>query len=188
MERKTIASLFIAGLMIFSIVGFMLVDVGVSEQKRTYGDFTFYRTESGWKTNSGVKDVLFNFFPDQVSQVLVDTKAALILTNTPVLGVTYDPNSSSAQSFGQIQYYLEQVFQDNDHFFVARGLTNASGFSALHEISCLNSSQSFPVLVLERGNETKIVSEGYCIHAQAASNQDLFLILDRIVYVIMGVL
>ncbi len=188
MEKKTIASLFIASLMIFSIVGYVLVDVDVSERKKTHGDFTFYRMSTGWRTTIQGKDVLFNFLPEQVAHISADQQTALLLTNTPVLGVTYDPNSTSAQSLGQIQYYFEQVFQDNARFFVLRGLTNTSAYPALPELSCSNASQNLPVLVFERSNETKIVSEQQCIRAHAASNQDLFLLLDRIIYLIMGVL
>ena len=171
-----------------SIVGYVLVDVDVSERKQTHGDFTFYRMASGWKTNIGGKDVLFNFLPNQVSSIPADQQTTLVLTNTPVLGVTYDPNSSSAQTLGQIQYYLEQVFHDNAQFFVLRGLTNTTSFPALPELSCLNASQKLPILVFERSNETNITTEGYCVRARAASNPDLFLVLDKIVYLIMGVL
>lgn len=188
MEAKIWMSVIIAGLMILSVIGFVLVDTGSSDYKHKFGDYTFYRTQQGWRSKINGQDLFFNFLPDSVSQIPLDEITKTVLTSTPIIAVSYDPNDHSAQSMGQLQYYLEQLLNPLGKVFVQRGLINATAYPALSEISCHNASKSMPVIVFEHQNLTQVISDDFCIRAQVASGQDLFMITDRILYVILGVL
>ncbi len=188
MEAKTWMSLFIVTIMILSVIGFVLVDIGDSDNKREFEEFTFYRTSQGWRAKIAGQYLYFNYLPDQAKEIQMDERSKQILTASPIIAVTYDPNDRFAQSMGELQYYMEQLLNENQKVFVMRGLTNNTAFPALPQITCLNSSQSLPVLIFEHANSTQISASDWCVHAQAATGQEFFMLADKILYVILGVL
>jgi len=187
-EAKTWMSLFIVVIMVLSVIGFVLVDLGSSDTKRSFGEYTFYRTSQGWRAKIAGQNLYFNFVPDQISTIQVDERSSQILTASPILAITYDANNTYAQSMGQLQYYVEQLLNQNQKVYVVRGLVNNTAFQSLPQITCANSSQSLPVIVFEKSNTTQIISTDWCIHAEAATGQDFFMLADRILYEILGVL
>lgn len=188
MNVKTGMSLFIVAIMILSVIGFVLVDVGTDDASRMYGNYTFYRTSQGWRAKIAGQQMYFNFLPDQVNRIPVDEHSQQILTSSPIVGVTYDPADKFAQPMSQLQFYLEQLLNENQRVFVLRGLTNNSAYPGLQELTCANATQSLPVIVMERQNETRVSANEWCVHAQAATSQEVFMLADRLLYVILGVL
>lgn len=187
-EAKTLMSLFIVFIMVLSVIGFVLVDLGSSDTKKSFGEYTFYKTSQGWRAKIAGQNLYFNFLPDQVSSIQVDERSSQILTAAPLLAITYDSNSTYAQSMGQLQYYMEQLLNQNQKVYVVRGLINNTEFPTLPQITCTNSSQSLPVIVFEKSNITQITSTDWCIRAEGATGQDFFTLADRILYKILGVL
>ena len=188
MEKKTLMAWVIIVVMVLSVVGFVLVDTGPSETKKRFGDYTFYRTREGWRSEIGGQEMFFNYVPDQVAQIAFDDKAKQILTTAVILAVSYDPNDRSAQIMGELQYYVEQLLNENGRVFVLRGLTNTSAYPVLPELSCRNASQNLPVIVFEHANSTQVIAKDWCMMVQAATSQDLFLLTDRVLFTVLGVL
>ncbi|MBI4017254.1 MAG: hypothetical protein HY363_06200 [Candidatus Aenigmarchaeota archaeon] len=187
-EAKTGMSLFIVAIMVLSVIGFVLVDLGGTDTKRTFGEYTFYKTSDGWRAKIAGQQMYFNFVPEQVNSIQLDAQSKQILTTSPILAVTYDSNDVYAQSMGQLQYYMEQLLNQNQKVFITRGLTNNTDFPSLPKLTCANASQSMPVIMFEKQNTTQIISTNWCIHAQAAGGEDFFSLADRILYTILGVL
>lgn len=186
MNVKLVMSLFIVGLMVLSVVGFVMIDADDSG-KRVFGDVTFYKTLDGWRLHRDGSNFYFNFMPEEVLSIPVDDVAVGVFVKSPILGIAYDPEDMVLKSVGVIQQYMEQVLAQNQRTYVVRGVSNTSRYPSLPLLSCSNASEKFPVLMFLSGNETRITSKGWCLNAEVRSSSDVFRLADRVLFTALGV-
>ena len=185
-DKKVLMGLFIVGIMVFSIFGFV-ISYGSGQERLNYGDYKFTRTQLGVQTKINGQKVLFNFFPTQVEDIPVDDQVKKLLKETKSLSVTYDPEDEWAQAMAEIQYYLEQALPELSDVYVERGLTDSTEYE-LDEIQCADATEKVPVLYLSHGETTEITFDNNCIIANAQAVQELYRINDRLQYIIFGVM
>jgi len=184
MDKKKIAGLVIAAIMVLSILG-VVVDFGTqpSAQKMPYGDFKFTPTQQGYTKKIDGKDFAFFYFPANLEYYAVPDNVKNLL-EAPVYTVTYDPRSNLTQNFAEVQYYLE--FQLEEIRFIEQGIT--SGNDTLPQKTCADATAAQPVILLQQGDESKITAQESCIILQAVDGYDLYREAERIVYQILGVM
>jgi len=185
-DKKTLMGLFIIGIMVFSVFGFVM-SYSSGQSTLKYGDYKFTRLQQGVRTKINGERILFLFDPTQLEDISVDDQAKQKLKNLKTISVTYDPKDEWSQAMAEIQYYLENALLKHAEVFVSRGLTNSTGYD-LKEIKCSDATDTVPVLYLTHGNVTEMTFDGNCIIANAAEIQELYRINDRIQYLVYGVM
>lgn len=188
-DKKTAMSLFIAMIMILSVIGFVLVDSDTNDLRQTYGEHTFLRLPNGWRTTIDDKQIIFSYFPPQVEDITIPPEAQGILQTSRILGVTYDPNNRFAQDLGALQYYLEQTLTTPNRF-ILRGLTNTTKYPTLTKFTCTNATALQPVIFFTFNNtqNTSITFKNNCLTVVAGRTQDLYRTTDRLIYHILKVI
>jgi len=83
-DKKTLMGLFIIGIMVFSIFGFVL-SYSSGQEKLRYNDFKFTRTQLGVQTKINGEKILLNFYPTEVEDITIDEQAKQLLKNTKAL-------------------------------------------------------------------------------------------------------
>ncbi|MBI4140639.1 hypothetical protein HY485_02260 [Candidatus Woesearchaeota archaeon] len=188
-DKKTAMSLFIAAIMILSVLGFVLVDNGGDNLKQKYGEHTFLRLPQGWRTTINGQQFVFNYFPEQLEDIKLPTNTTA-LKESPIIAFSYDPNNRYAEDLGALQYYFETTVT-NKQRYVQRGLTNTTTYTTLPEITCKNATQQLPVIVLNLNtklNATDIHYKNNCLTITADRAQELYTTTDRLIYSFLGIM
>jgi hypothetical protein len=181
LSKKTWMSLFIAAIMILSVLGFALTFTEDNTQQLSYNDTKFTRTQTGWQAKiNGVK-ADFSTFPSELEDIPFDEGAGVALDGAKVLWFTYNPKDTYAQEIADTLYYMEDSLGKVADIYVQRGLTNNSGY-VLPEATCANATITIPVFLLQSGNETSIKHNNGCIIATASSAREIYRIGDRMLY------
>ena len=187
LDKKTWMGLFIAAIMIFSVIGFAMSFSAPSAEKRKYNDYTFIQTQQGLRTRVNDINVYFYNFPQDIASIPFDEGAKIAL-DTVVLWFSYDPNNEFAPEIADALFYMEEVIGTVlEEPYVQRGLVNNTEY-VLPEITCANATASVPVLIIESGNTTAITHDNGCIVATAASQQEVYQVGDRLLYQTLGVM
>ena len=179
-SRKTWMSIFIAAIMILSVMGFALTFNEENTQQLDYNGTMFTRTQNGWQAELNSQKIEFLAFPSEVEDIPFDEGSKVALDGAKVLWFTYDPGETYSQEIAEAMYYTEDLLAKTD-IYVQRGLLNNTGY-VLPEITCKNATAAVPVLVIHSGNETKISHDNGCITASAENTRDVYRIADRILF------
>lgn len=185
-DKKTWMSLFIAVIMIVSVIGFSLTFAEPPEQLE-YNNYKFVRTNQGLRTEIKDTNVFFYHFPRDLESIPIDEGAKAALEGTRVLWVVYEPTDINAAEISDVLYYIEDVLNTVSDTYVQRGLMNNTGY-VLPQINCANATTTVPVLTLTTGNETRISHENGCVLATAETPQEVYRAGDRILYQLLGVM
>lgn len=190
-DKKMIMSLFICAIMILSVIGFVLVDYSSGEEtKKTYNGYKFIRTQNGWKGNINGEKITFNYLPDQTEDINITPQAKTQLQTTPILAITYDPNSKWAQDYGALQYYLEQTLNSQTRYLL-RAVTNNTKYPTIPQITCKNATSQLPVAVLTMNttqDKTQMNYANNCLTITATKTNEIYRATDRLIYIILGVM
>lgn len=186
MDKKSIVAVFLVFVMVSSTLGFVL-DFASSTQKETYGDWKFTLKNNAWVTSINGVDTSFSYLPSDVESLSLSNSKTALIKNAKQLGLSYDPRSSLASSFAEVQYDLAMRLDELSGVYVVRGLVNNSE-TALPILTCENATLSFPVIVFEENETTEFVESGSCIHAGAIFSNDVYRLGDRLLYGVTGVI
>ena len=74
-SKKTLFTLILAGLLIFSVFGIVLYGFSDSQDSVTYQEHTFTRTAKGWTTRLDGANVEFLYTPANLEELAVDPLA-----------------------------------------------------------------------------------------------------------------
>jgi len=187
LDKKTIMSLFIAFIMIVSVIGFSLSFAQPAGEKLQYKEHKFVRTQQGLRTKLNDINVYFYSFPRDIEEMEFDEGAKVAVDSARVIWLSYDPQDEKAADIADTFYYMEEILGRVADVYVMRGLTNNTGYQ-LPQVTCANASTTVPVLVLTSGNETRITHQSGCITAAAVESKDVYRAGDRILYQVLGVM
>ncbi len=185
-DKKTLMSIFIAFIMIVSVIGFSLTFAEPPEQLE-YNGYKFVRTNQGLRTEIKDTNIFFYYFPRDIENIKVNEGAKTALQEARVIWTTYDPADLNAKEISDALYYIEDALNTVSDTYVQRGLLNSTGY-VLPEITCKNATTTVPVITIMTSNETKISHENGCVTATAETAQDIYRIGDRILYQLLGVM
>jgi len=186
LDKKTIMGLFIAAIMILSVMGFALT-FSEPVERLEYNDYKFVRTSQGLRTTINDIHVYFVYFARDVADIPFDEGAKVALDGARVIWFAYDPNDIEASAIADALYRMEDVLGTASDQYVQRALLDNTGY-ALPQVSCINATAAVPVLILQSGNETKIEHKNGCITATADRAQAVYQVSDRILYQALGVM
>ncbi len=185
LDKKTWMSLFIAFIMIVSVIGFALTFTEPT-QKLEYNEYTFIQTAQGWQTKINDLRVTFSNYPAQLEYITPGEGTAAAL-DTRVLWFSYDPTDVNAPDVAAALFYMEDVLSTVKDTYVQRALLNNTGY-VLPQVTCANATTTVPVLILQSSNETTVTHEAGCIVATAESAQAVYQVGDRLLYQALGVM
>jgi len=188
-NAKALMAVFIAGVMIFSIFGYIIEEtLRQPSNEVNYNGFNFRASQNGYATEVNKKRLIFNFLPDHLDEVFIPNEVKGVLNQTKALIVTYDPSVNETEVLGLAQFMFEEQLQPiNDRLFLQRALTNASN-TELAEASCVNATETVPVIFFEPSNKTEIFIDNHCVHLNFDSPLSLIQQSEKIRYILLGVI
>jgi len=175
-------SIFIALLMITSIIGFLADDSQVNSVK--YGKYKFTTTNNGWHTKIDNKDYYFSYTPADVE--LISVPENLNLDNIIEVDVTSDINSTFKKEIAGSMFELNQILSQNN-IYVRQGQVKESDLN-LPIITCAESTQKVPVILYRFGNETRILYENNCIILESRDGNSFLALTHRIAFKILKIM
>ncbi len=179
-DRKTGLSLFIAAIMVLSVIGFALTFTEPGQQAE-YNGIKFTRTQRGWQAK--INDVKMQFFyhPAELEDIPFDRGAAVALDGPRVVWFSYNPNDIYSTNIADAMFYMEDSLGKWANVYVQRALTDNTDYQ-LPQINCSNATMEVPVIIMQSGNETIIEHTDGCIIATADNARDIYRLGDRIIY------
>lgn len=172
-------------LMVLSVGGYYIGSAAEGNVQRYHG-IKFTASSAGvLATVQGVR-YAFNYFPSQVEGIPTDAAVAPAL-QSPFLFLTYDPSSNYSESMAALQYYVSDIFSRQFNAYVAPSVTHNASYN-LPIVTCLNATQSEPVLAITESNETAIRLMGNCISVTVTNQDDVFRVQDKLLFLRLGVM
>lgn len=184
-EKKTtqvILVIFIAGIMITSVIGFLWSGSG----KIKYGKFSFEQSGNGFAATIDGQQVLFNYLPQEVEDITIGQEIIARLANTPQIDATSDFNDTNKEAIALAQYDLNQALDPLLDVYLRQGFT-ANNTYRLPVISC-DVSTTVPIIYFKTSDQTKISYGDSCILIEAEHAVDFIRIKDRLLYSLLGVI
>ena len=181
---KILMSIFIAFIMITSILGFM-VNRSTS-QSYSYDGYKFTLTDKGLSLVINKKEVFFDFLPQEVEVIDFDTRITDRIKPAKMFYLTYNLTSENSEAMGETVYDMKTTLQDFD-IFVQLAFTNQTDFN-VPVITCADATSFVPVVHLKEANETRAYIESNCIVLESSSDSDFLRLKDRLIYGFFGIL
>jgi len=157
-----------------------------SQTKLTYNDYKFLRTNIGWQTKINKQNIIFTYNPKQAESLNISKEVVARLKNTPQIDLTSAINDSFADTIAVVQFDMNNILS-LANIYVRGGFIDYQT-EAIPIINCTAATSFVPVLYMKEGNETKLYLDGNCIIAQADKQDTFFLMRDRILYSILGIM
>ena len=180
-DKKKYMGLFIIMVMVLSMFGAMFYGfTSGGKQETEYKGIIFYYNNNGFSTEINEQEVFFTTFPADLEYITIDEGAKKLLKEDYFI-VTYDSKSNLATEMAMAQYKLFEERLKPLNKVVVRALTNTTE-AVLPQKNCEDGTEKNPVILLEYGNTTKVISKDNCIIAKANSAQEVYQVSDRIVY------
>ncbi|VVB81075.1 Uncharacterised protein [uncultured archaeon] len=183
MDKKVWIGMFFAFIMIFSVFG-IVMDSFRPATNLEYKDYKFKVSQNQFFTTIDGAEHGFLFFPADLEYITIPEDAKVIL-DVPVITVTYDPQSTMAQSLAEAQYYFEAQLQNKK--VVERALTNNTD-TTLPQKTCADATPAQPVIELALANESSITITKNCITLGAVDDTDIYKETERFIYFLLGVM
>lgn len=187
-EPKVLVSLFIASIMVFSIMGFMMsYQMEDRAIELEYNGYEFEQLYDGIRTEINGETVTLNYFPEQLERFNLSEAIKITLQNMPVFSVTYEADSEYKEYFAAQQYNLNENLPKLDRYIIP-GITNNTDVEHIPVITCLNATPSIPVIFFREANSTSIKFNNNCIIINIANMNDADQVGDLLFYYIAGIM
>ena len=184
-KKQALLSIFIAIIMVSSILGYML---GRDEPDSVnYGKYKFYPKNFLWATKIQSKEYEFNNLPTSVENINISKGIFVRIKGTLEVDSTYDENSSFSQEMALTQHELSLLLKSYTNIYLRNGLTKKNSYN-LPVITCEDATDLIPVLYFKIANETQIYQDGNCIMVEARNGAEFLRIKDRIAFGILGII
>ena len=177
-----IVSLFIAFIMVTSIIGYIFADTQGTTTK--YNGIKFTSTPNGWSAKIDGKMYLFSYDPRSLEDIEIPETVSF--DGVREIDATYDVNSSYRETIAQSLFELSHVLPDKNIFLRAGFTTNSSYDVPI--ITCKDATPFIPVIYYRNSNQTSIIHEGNCIILESYEGGSFLALTDKIAYKILGVI
>lgn len=182
-KKEVIWTLFIAIVMISSIIGFIYS--GGNEADYTYKDkFKFIRTDrnSFIYIDENDNQYTLRYLPYEVEQFNITTKIV-----PPMIYLSFDPNSSNIEVIELMRFeLLEDLKKINIH--VTEGITEESESYNMTIIDCTSATPFTPIIQLIGSNNTEITENNNCVTLESKDWIDAAKLKDRLLYAALGII
>lgn len=185
---KALVSLFLASIMIFSILGFMMsYQMEENAVELEYNGYEFEQLYDGLRIKINKQKIILNYFPEQLEHFDLTEEIKIILKNSPVFSVTYDSVSEYKAWFAEQQFNLDERLDKLDKYTI-RGVTNNEEYEQIPQITCDNATSELPVIIFQEGIPTNITFNNNCIILDIDNVNDVYQVGDLLFYQIAGVM
>jgi len=187
-EPKILVSLFLASIMIFSILGFMMsyqTDTGTRAIE--YNGYKLEQLYDGIQIKVNNQKIMLTNFPEQVNHINLTPKVKHLLKNAQVFSITYDPETEYNEYLAEQQYDLSQNLEKIEKYTIA-GIANNTEYPSIPQITCQNATPSLPVILFKEANITHIELNNNCIIANIGNINDAYMVGDLLFYQIAGIM
>ncbi len=181
--KEVIWTLFIAIIMVSSIIGFLYSGGGGADY--TYNDkFKFTRTDNNLFIYKNPDNNLFTFryLPYELENLNISANI-----QPPMVYLTFDPEADDIETVELMRFELLEDFSKLN-IFAKQGITKNSTSYTMEVVDCNMATQSIPVIKFTTSNETKIIENNNCINLQGESKIDIIRLKERILYKALDIL
>ncbi|MBD3361876.1 hypothetical protein GF358_03740 [Candidatus Woesearchaeota archaeon] len=187
-EPKVLVSLFLASIMIFSVLGFMMsYQMEGNTTEIEYNGYVFEQLYDGVRTRIHGESITLTYFPEQVDQINISKAAKIALENLPVFSITYETDSTYTEYFAGQQFELSENMEKIEKYAIP-GMMNNTGYKSIPKITCNNATASVPVILFQESNTTGIKFNNNCIIANIGNMNDVYRVGDLLFYTMAGVI
>ncbi|MBD3314075.1 hypothetical protein GF345_06540 [Candidatus Woesearchaeota archaeon] len=176
--------IFIAAIMILSVVGFMWNGNTAPDLDYNGHSFTLTQDRMFMMEHEGQNIVFYNH-PSEVEHISIGG-AGDVLSDTRMMYSTLDPQDEYSEVIGATQYDIKKVL-DSEGTLFAYAFTEENEYNKTI-ITCSNATASVPVLYFRKSNLTNVSFDDGCIIAEAESEYGMIMLRDRLLYAITGVI
>lgn len=192
LSKKNVISIFIVVIMVLSVAGIIVVQRGNTPTNNIeYYGYTFVPLYDGtstiWETEWKGRTLNFIFEPNTAEQVEIEGDPISRLKDAKMFYFSYDDSSPFIQDMALVQFDYQRLLDQNLGIYVERGMAFENDFG-IPLITCSTATPDVPVLLFRSGNESKLFMEGDCVVAEVTSQSDVYLIGDRILYSMFGIM
>lgn len=172
-----------------SIVGYLWTGTGnPSSASSSYNNLFFEQVNGRWETTINGNVQAFDAHPSLVDSIPMDAGSTAILQQTNQAYLTFDPETEGVEQLDYIRFLFASGLEQKVGVFTASAVTSPSSTYDFPTITCTNATPSLPVLLLRNGNTTQITSQDNCIILEAETRNNYPLLVDRLLYGILGVI
>jgi hypothetical protein len=183
-KEKTLIGVIIGLLMVFSVLGYFGSQNGSSVFR--YNGLKFTQMSSGMLAlKFQGASFRFNFLPNQLNTT-PGAEAVPILKGKNMIYSTSDPVSPASESIAEAEFLFDEALA-NAKIYPVPGFI-APTQSQRKVITCLNATETVPVVFFEQRNESAVKLFGNCVKITAPTRLDFLAIKDRIIFGILGIL
>ena len=188
--KKVLLSIVIGFVIVSSVIGFTFsaIPFGLQPQDTSlkYSGYEFFPTQNGVGTI--IDDQIYEFtnLPGDVENLDIGDITSKI-SNSPMVYVTSDPNSSLASAISGVEFTMGRVLEKNYNTFIEVAFT-AGNPHGKRIITCEDATVFIPVLLFNFTNTTTDITEqNNCVIINVDSEVSLNRIRDKIVYELLEI-
>lgn len=187
-QPKVLVSLFLAGIMIFSILGFMM---SYQMEDRTteseYNGYKFTQFYDGMQVEINEQKFKLNYFPEQLERYNLSEETKVTLQNAPVFSITYDSKSEYKEYFAEQQFNLDGKLLKLDKYVIP-GVIDNTDYEHIPQITCSNATAALPVILFQEDITTNITFNNNCIIINIGNVNEAYQVGDLLFYQIAGIM
>jgi hypothetical protein len=187
-EPKVLVSLFLASIMVFSILGFMMsYQTEDNTTEREYNGYKFIQLYNNIQTEINDQKISLNYFPDQLESINISSAVKVVLDNSEVIAITYDGDSDYKELFAEQQFELNNKLEKIDKYVIP-GIIDNTDLEQITQMDCNNATPSIPVILFQEGISTNITVNNNCITINIGTMNDAYRVGDLLFYHMAGIM
>ena len=189
-RNKRLMSLVLTALMVLAIGGIWAANANSGPDKIMYGNTEFKleilpEANNNYVYTTDVNDIGIYFYslPLQTFSVNSTGNLTALLRPAQYIALSSSPGLQYASLHDLIRFELSKYSGK----LVVGGVLTKNESSQLTQLTCANATIEMPVIELHESSESSILVEDNCVFINA-SNQQLALIRDRLLYSMVGII
>ncbi len=184
-QKKHILGIIIILLMVMSVLGIWQGD----PSKQRYRGHTFTSDGAYVTTNVNDAKARFHYAPQTVEHISVPKSATDLLINAQSITVLFNPADPRVEDIETIRleltaYDIPTVLQKQAN----SAITSQDPAYFLPIVSCENATALNPIVYITSANASYITQEGSCVIMSSQSSYDMYVLKDRLLYGVMGLI
>ena len=174
--KKLILPLFLAGIMIFSVIGFALTYSQDDSSKVEYNGHKFQQIDQGWVTYVEDQPILISQNPQYLSSVDLPEVSLALLNSANKIYFTFNPTENLQNSLA----YFDINVRPRIKSFVISCIEDSEPCANLPLKTCEDAELYEKIIQVNLANESSIAYKNNCLHIQG-SKEEMPTIMDALI-------
>ncbi|MBN1156208.1 hypothetical protein JXA85_01200 [Candidatus Woesearchaeota archaeon] len=185
-STRNIVALFIVAVMVLSGLGYMM-ERNDSEDAFEYNGYKFDILNNMLTTKVGNMKLTFFSDPRYVDNINISPEILPLLKNSRMIYFTYNDSDILKEDVALVHYTIAEPVWKSLNLYVVQALTDENEYN-YPVITCANATSAVPVIYFIHSNATGFVLEGNCVIANAFSKSDVYVLTDRLLFGLYGIM